>query len=57
MTEEQCKKCKWSFIDEFWGEDCDEMWWYDCDNKKIKDIDERLGYLDDVPCPFFESKY
>ena len=53
MTEEQCKKCKWSFIDEFW--DCDEIWWYDCDNKKIKDIDERLGYLDDVPCPYFEE--
>lgn len=56
MTEEQCKKCKWSFIDEYW--DDDDLWWYDCDNKKIKDIDEKLKYLDDVvPCPYFESKY
>ena len=32
MTEEQCKHCKWSFIDEYWGDDnLDyELWWYDC---------------------------
>lgn len=58
MTEEQCKKCEYGFIDELWGPDMEEeIWWWDCDNEKAKATgDDWWKFRDDVDCPFFEKR-
>lgn len=56
MTEEQCKTCKYGYLDNFWAEGMDEeLFWYDCDRTKDT-VGEDFDYRYDGQCPYFEVK-